>query len=84
LLPLNTSPAPNADALAIMARFADSRQAWVNLSCHGSDEQMFGAKQQVPTFTAAGPPRKRLSAAWAYDNRYIMKLYWRVIYNRCV
>ena len=24
-----------------------SRQAWVNLSRHGSDEQMFGAKQQV-------------------------------------
>jgi hypothetical protein len=29
-------------------RFADSRLAWVNLNCHGSDEQMFGAKQQVP------------------------------------
>jgi hypothetical protein len=32
---------------AVMFRFADSRQAWVNPSHHGSDEQMFGAKQQI-------------------------------------
>ena len=34
---------------AVMARFADSRQARMNPSHHGSDEQVFGAKQQFCT-----------------------------------
>jgi hypothetical protein len=44
LLPPENVTASNADCPSVIA---DSRQAWVNLSCHGSDEQMFGAKQQV-------------------------------------
>ena len=42
----NTSKPTTRNAIAQAVR-CDSRQAWVNLSCHGSDEQMFGAKQQV-------------------------------------
>ena len=38
-------------ALSVLRPLSSSicrfRLAWVNLNCHGSDEQMFGAKQQV-------------------------------------
>ena len=54
----------------------------MNSSHHGSDEQMFGAKQQVPLKTSqrsAGLLRKRQSVAWAYKTGMgpITKLYWR-------
>jgi hypothetical protein len=45
LLPLKTTS--NADCPSVMFCFADSRQARVNRSADGSDEQMFGSKQQV-------------------------------------
>jgi hypothetical protein len=47
LLPLKTYfTAPNADCPSVF-RFADWRQARMNPSHHGSDEQMVGAAQQV-------------------------------------
>jgi hypothetical protein len=42
----NFTPLRNAGYPPSCSGFADSRQAWVNSSHHGSDEQAFGAKQQ--------------------------------------
>jgi hypothetical protein len=47
LLPLNTSPAPNADAPPSWPDFPIRGRTGMNPSHHGSDEQMFGAAQQV-------------------------------------
>jgi hypothetical protein len=48
LLPLNTSPAPNADAPPSWPDLPIRGRSRMNPSHHGSDEQVFGAKQQVP------------------------------------